>query len=142
MIEKPSIDKNNILCFMLHSIAHIQDIANDIMNMLPVSIKLRLNDITVQVENFATNDILEDLNIDSRYDLLGLYRGIPTTLNKQSKDLSIIFLFRGPIIRYVQEFQEPIESVIKQVIVQEIAHHFSMRPCDLYFQLNAQNESF
>ncbi|CAO5681797.1 MAG: hypothetical protein NEHIOOID_00383 [Holosporales bacterium] len=142
MIEKPSIDKNNILCFMLHSIAHIQDLADNVMNMLPDTIKHRLSNIVIQVENFATSDMLEDLNIDSRYDLLGLYRGIPATSRLESNDLSVIFLFRGPIIRYVQEFQEPIESVIKQIIVQEIAHHFGMRACDLYFRLNHQKESF
>ncbi|CAO4834854.1 MAG: hypothetical protein CNLJKLNK_00786 [Holosporales bacterium] len=142
MIEKPSIDKNNILCFMLHSIAHIQDIANDVMNMLPDTIKNRLTNIVIQVENFATYEMLQDLNIDSRYDLLGLYRGTPATSCGGPEDVSVIFLFRGPIIRYVQEFQEPIESVIKQIIVQEIAHHFGMRACDLYFRLRHQNGSF
>jgi hypothetical protein len=78
------------------------------------------------VENFADQETLDSLNIDNKYDLLGLYRGIPIpSKSKRSSDLQDrIFLYRCPLIRYAREYEHDINTLTRHVLLHEMGHHF------------------
>lgn len=127
MNDKPSIGHEAFYCFQLYSLRCIEDIASSIIKNLPIGLIDKTKGLKICVENFASRQTLDRLKIENRYDLLGLYQGIPYS----QKSINIIeedalFLYRGPIIRYTQEFKEDIESVIYQIILQEMSHHFRM----------------
>ncbi len=108
-------------------LADIYTIAYKVLNDLPDNFQRQLDDLIIRVENFADEDSLENLKIRDKYDLLGLYRGVPIPLKQGAAPLTLpdlIYLYRCPIIRYAKENQESISDVVYHVLIHEIGHHF------------------
>lgn len=131
MEKHPFSLRTSLLCTPLLSLASIEEIAHSSMKMLPRTIYQKVKNIELKVENFATTKILKELNIDNKYDLLGLYSGVPlhekNLLNKQSI-IDTIFLYRGPLIKYTRASCDSINSVICSVLIQEVGHHLGLEP--------------
>lgn len=116
----------NCLAF-LPDIDFFYSASQDVIELLPEELKAHMGSILLKIENFAGEETLLDLNITDRYDLLGLYRGVPIPSKQQSNNIpipDIIFLYRAPLIRYAREHNESIESIIRHVLVHEMGHHF------------------
>jgi predicted Zn-dependent protease with MMP-like domain len=101
---------------------------------LPEGFRERSRSLVLKVEDFATDDILDGLGIDSEYDLLGLYQGV--SLDKKSvadtgDQLDYVFLFRRPILHYWSEGTETLEDIVVHVLVHEIGHHFGLSDDDM-----------
>ncbi len=94
----------------------------------------RQTDVLIRVEEFGTDEVLEELGIDSPYDLLGLYHGV--SLDKKSvMDLPLqpdmVFLYRRPILEEWAEGGESLGDLITHVLVHEIGHHFGFSDDDM-----------
>ncbi|MBP9753197.1 MAG: metallopeptidase family protein [Proteobacteria bacterium] len=125
MNQSPSIEQKNLYCLQICSLAYIEDVAQNLLSILPEKFRKNTNDLRIYVENFATPETLKGLSLENKYDLLGVY-------HKREELLSnVISLYRAPIIRYTQEFEESIEEVVHQVMIHEMAHHFSIPPFQL-----------
>lgn len=111
----------------------LSNLAKDVITSLPSSIQDELQSLMIRVENFPSQDILDELNLQSRYDLLGLYKGIPVPeKQKNAQGLpDIIFLYRAPIILHAKEHNDTIENLIYHVMIHEIGHHFGFSESDL-----------
>lgn len=111
----------------LPDLAEIYSIAYKILTELPEKYQPFIKTLLVKVENFADTETLNNLNLQDRYDLLGLYRGIPlpqkVTITPSNLP-DIIYLFRCPLIRYARENDEPISELVNHVMIHEIGHHF------------------
>lgn len=108
--------------------------AKDMLRQLSKKHKNYVKNIQVDVENFADQETLDDLKIKDKYDLLGLYRGIPIPiklLTTNSSDPDIIFLYRCPLIRYCITNGEDLRDLVNKVMIHEIAHHFGFSEEDL-----------
>ena len=98
------------------------------LDELPDEIAEALSNISVVVEQWPSREILKKMNLRSRYELLGLYEGIP--LNRRGVSYSAVLPDR------VTVFQGPIEATggtvselrrrIRTVVVHEIAHHIGI----------------
>jgi predicted Zn-dependent protease with MMP-like domain len=81
----------------------------------------------VIVEDFADSETLDSLDIETPWELLGLYVGVP--LPDQSVFSVIllperVYIYRRPILRAAgQEGQDVVET-IRDVVIHEIGHHF------------------
>lgn len=108
------------------SVTEIYDFAFESLQNLPKSFRILLQNFTIEVKNFAERAVLDDLTIKERYDLLGLYRGVPIPLKRRTrnKQLDIIFLYRCPLIRHALENHEDVKTLVHHVLINEIAHHF------------------
>lgn len=131
MEKDPFSFRAPLTCIPLLSLSRIEEIAHASMKMLPRTIYKQVQNIDLKVENFATAKILKELNIDNKYDLLGLYSGVP--LHKKSlinkNDINdTIFLYRGPLIKYTRISCDSMNSVICSVLIQEIGHHLGLAP--------------
>jgi predicted Zn-dependent protease with MMP-like domain len=117
---------NEIAVLQLPAVAEIYDFAYESLQKLPKSFRTHLKNFVIEVKNFADNDILEELVMKDRYDLLGLYRGVPVPLKKKTrhKQLDIIYLYRCPLIRHAVENNEDVKALVHHVLINEIAHHF------------------
>jgi predicted Zn-dependent protease with MMP-like domain len=108
-------------------LADIYTIAYKVLGDLPETFQRQLDDLIIRVENFADEDSLSNLKIKDKYDLLGLYRGVPIPLKQGASPLSLpdlIYLYRCPIIRYAKENKEKIQDVVYHVLIHEVGHHF------------------
>ncbi|CAO5675473.1 MAG: hypothetical protein HEEMFOPI_00240 [Holosporales bacterium] len=130
MNQTPSIEQKNLYCLQICSLAYIEDIAQNLIENLPQKLKDQASDLKIYVENFATQQTLKSLSIENKYDLLGVYH------KKENFFNNVISLYRAPIIRYTQEFEESIDDVVVQVMIHEMAHHFSIPPFQLKKLIN------
>lgn len=118
----------------LPDLAEIYALAYRTVNSLPQRFQAYTNSILVRVENFADPDVLAGLKLTDKYDLLGLYQGIPLPFKGVNDTLvvpDVIFLYRGPLIRFARENNEPLPHLVHQVMIHEIGHHFGFSDLDM-----------
>jgi predicted Zn-dependent protease with MMP-like domain len=118
--------KDEIDIVRMPAVAEIYDFAYRSLQKLPKSFRSHLKNFVIEVENFADPSTLEELSMADRYDLLGLYRGVPVPLKKKIRPSQpdIIYLYRCPLIRHAIENSEDVKSLVHHVLINEIGHHF------------------
>ncbi len=82
----------------------------------------------------ADDKTLDDLGIESGYDLTGLYRGTPMHLASDSApahEPDMILLYREPILLEWIETGEDLYRLVHNVLVHELAHHFGFSDADI-----------
>ena len=90
--------------------------------------------IAVVVEEMADDKTLDDLGIESGYDLTGLYRGTPMHLASDATaphEPDMILLYREPILLEWIETGEDLYRLVHNVLVHELAHHFGFSDADI-----------
>ncbi len=118
----------------LPDLTDFYELAYKILEELPKKFRVFTQNMIVRVENFADEQTLESLNLRDKYDLLGLYRGIPLPMKSLTSIVSIpdtIFLYRCPLIRFSGENHESIDRLVHHVMIHEIGHHFGFSDFDM-----------
>ena len=115
-------------------ISDIEALSREAFAKIPAELRRVLGDVVIIVRDFPDDDTLEDLDCESPFDLLGLYRGIDLTQksvsdNPQESDL--IFLYRRPILDYWCETGDDLGEVVRHVLIHEIGHHFGFSDDDM-----------
>jgi predicted Zn-dependent protease with MMP-like domain len=90
--------------------------------------------IAILVEEFPDEETEAEMELDSPFDLLGLYRGVPLprqSSGAQRGDLDRIFLYRRPILDYWCETGESLQDIVRHVLIHEIGHHFGFSDEDM-----------
>ncbi|MBI5572187.1 MAG: metallopeptidase family protein [Desulfomonile tiedjei] len=85
-----------------------------------------MENVEVLVEDFADDETLDSLGIESAWDLLGLYVGVPITQQSVFSFSLLperIYLYRRPILRAARRGRE-VHQIIREVVIHEIGHHF------------------
>lgn len=92
-------------------------------------------DLVIRVEDFAVDEVLDELDIESPFDLMGLYQGL--SLDKKSvldapREPDMVFLYRRAILDYWTESgEESLGDIVTHVLVHEIGHHFGFSDGDM-----------
>ncbi len=104
-----------------------EEIVSEAIDELPEEIAQAMTNVFVVVEGWPSHEILEDMELDSRYELLALYQGVPLTERTTSYAAlpDRITIFQGPIEALGGSLQE-LKEHIKKSVVHEIAHHFGI----------------
>ncbi len=108
--------------------------AQAIWDGLPEQFRAMLGNVTVHVADFADAGTLRALRIRDPYGLLGLYHGVGLPFKSTSDPASLpdrIFLYRIPILDYAERNDEPVDRVIRHVLIHEIGHHFGFSDADM-----------
>jgi predicted Zn-dependent protease with MMP-like domain len=95
---------------------------------LPPEFKQRLENIDVVVQEWPTRHQLVSVGLRSRWELLGLYEGIPLTAMGRSHATALpdkITIFRKPIEMAYRTEQRVVRG-IADTVRHEIAHHFGI----------------
>lgn len=95
---------------------------------LPPEFAERARAIIIRVEDFPPEDFLDEMNVESPFELTGLYDGIPLT-EKSVMDVvdrpDMIWLFRRPILdEWAERGDVSLGQLVAHVMVHELAHHF------------------
>jgi predicted Zn-dependent protease with MMP-like domain len=116
------------------TLAEFEDIAAGAYKRLPSRFRALSGDLLIRIEDFATDEVLDSLGINSPFDLLGLYSGVDLA-RKSVMDVGampdMVFLYRRPILDYWAEHEETLGHIITHVLVHEIGHHFGLSDDDM-----------
>jgi predicted Zn-dependent protease with MMP-like domain len=116
------------------TIEDIERLAQEAVERLPEGFRAFLTDVVLRVEDFAAPDVVDEMELDTPYDLLGLYRGYP--VGEKSSWISgalpdMIHLYRVPILEEWRETGEELPTLVAHVIVHEVGHHFGLSDEDM-----------
>ncbi len=127
----------------IHDIAHfttpptladLEAVAREAYASIPGELRRYVHDVVIRVEEFPDDETLEELDCESPFDLLGLYRGVDLTRKSTQdapQDLDMIFLYRRPILDYWCEEGEDLTHLVRHVLIHEIGHHFGLSDDDM-----------
>jgi predicted Zn-dependent protease with MMP-like domain len=98
------------------------------LRKLPKFFKKKMKNVDVVVEDRASRDLLSEIGLQSPFELLGLYQGIP--LDRRG------FYYGNVLPDKITLFQIPIESIcqtreeleekVKEVVIHEVGHYFGL----------------
>ena len=101
---------------------------------LPSEFRSMCNDLIIRVDDFAPEEVLDDLGIEDAFELMGLYQGV--SLDRKSvmdppREPDMVFLYRRAILDYWAEGEEALGHLVTHVLVHEIGHHFGLSDGDM-----------
>jgi len=115
-------------------ISDLEAFAREALATIPRELRQFVGEVIIQVEDFPDDEVLEELECDSPFDLLGLYCGIDLTRKSATdvpEDVDMIFLYRRPILDYWCESGDDLVNVVRHVLIHEIGHHFGFSDDDM-----------
>ena len=102
---------------------------------LPAEFRAAAAGVAIRVEDFPTEDILDELEIDDPFDLTGLYDGTPLTEKSafdQPDRPDTIWLYRRPILEeWAERGDVPLGALVSHVYIHELAHHLGWSDADI-----------
>ena len=109
------------------SLTDIDAMARAALASLPEELRGYTADVVVLVQEFPDDDVCREMELETPFDILGLYQGI--SLADKQIDASgnmpdMVFLYRRPILDYWCETGEDLGHVVRHVLIHEIGHHF------------------
>ncbi|MCL7999690.1 metallopeptidase family protein [Brucella sp. 21LCYQ03] len=116
------------------SLDEIESIAIEALAHLPQEFRALYGDIIIQIADFPEEQIVEDMGLETPFDLLGLFEGmgIGERFSLQTGDTpNRITLFRRAILDYWSENEETLGDIITHVLIHEIGHHFGLSDDDM-----------
>jgi predicted Zn-dependent protease with MMP-like domain len=116
------------------SLPELERIAADEFERIPDELRAHLGEILFRIEDFPDAETEAEMDLDSPFDLLGLYRGVALprrSLLDVRTAPDVIFLYRRPILDYWCETGQDLGDVIRHVLIHEIGHHFGFSDADM-----------
>ncbi len=95
------------------SLAEMEVVAHDIFEQLPKRFRELCEGVIIRVDDFPTEEVLDEMGCESEFDLLGLFQGV------------------GPILDYWAEHEETLGHIVRHVLIHEIGHHFGLSDDDM-----------
>jgi predicted Zn-dependent protease with MMP-like domain len=113
----------------------IDSIARTAFERLPASFRHLSDGLVIQVVDFPDEETLKDMEAESEFELLGLFRGRGLAqggANGATGELpNIIWLYRRPLLDFWCDGEDTLDEVVTHVLVHEIGHHFGLSDADM-----------
>jgi predicted Zn-dependent protease with MMP-like domain len=134
MPDNPLIDPLAWRTAKAPSVADMEMLARKVFAGLPDKFRSLCEGLIIRVEDFAPDDVLDDLDIESEFDLMGLFQGVGLPFQSSTAPVQLpnmIWLYRRPILDYWAEHDETLGAIVAHVLVHEIGHHFGLSDEDM-----------
>ena len=115
-------------------LSEIEALVAEAFASIPEALRRHCGNVVFQVTEFPDKEIEREMNLESPFELLGLYRGVSLndkSVSEASQDMDMIFLYRAPLLDYWRETGEDLSHIIRHVLVHEIGHHFGFSDADM-----------
>jgi acetylglutamate kinase len=112
----------------------IAELAERALAQIPERLRPHVAGVGITVEEMADDETLDEMGIESGWDLSGLYHGTPLTersLGDVARQPDLIFLYRQPILLEWIEEGEDLYRLVRNVLLHEIAHHFGFSDAEI-----------
>jgi predicted Zn-dependent protease with MMP-like domain len=102
---------------------------------LPDQFRRMTGAVVFRVDDFATDEVLAELEIEDAFQLTGLYSGVDLgnrSVLDPAPQPSMIFLYRRPILdEWAERGDVTLGELVSHVLVHEIGHHFGLSDDDI-----------
>jgi predicted Zn-dependent protease with MMP-like domain len=113
----------------------IQAFGERVLDRLPAPFRELVRRVVIRVEDFPDVATEREMGLESPFDLLGLYHGVPvgrgSELAVPREDVDMIYLYRRPLLDYWCETGAPLEDIVANTLIHEIGHHFGYSDDDM-----------
>ena len=120
-------------------------IAAEALATIPEEFRRHVGNVRIQVDDFPSDEVEKEMELDTPFDLLGLYQGVSMMergAGHVANDIDRIFLYRRPILDYWCELDEDLPHIVRHVLIHEIGHHFGLSDDDMEaIEAQAEEES-
>jgi predicted Zn-dependent protease with MMP-like domain len=116
------------------SLVELEAMAHEVFERLPEHFRTMCEGVVIRVDDFPTDEVLDELEAESEFDLLGLFQGTGLPFQSHSdvaRMPNMIWLYRRPILDYWAEHEEPLGHIVRHVLIHEIGHHFGLSDGDM-----------
>jgi predicted Zn-dependent protease with MMP-like domain len=116
------------------SLEEFERMAEDAYRALPDEFRALCSDVVIRVAEYPTDDVLDEMGLESELDLMGLFQGVGLPFRAEGgagQMPNMVWLYRVPILLYWAEHDETIGTIVTHVLVHEIGHHFGMSDEDM-----------
>jgi len=115
------------------SLDDIAAIARAAFDGLPEEFRQLTAGIGFRVDDFPDPATEREMGLQSPFDLMGLYSGIPIGEKESGMQTGpdMIFLYRRPLLDYWCETEEDLTHLVRHVLIHEIGHHFGLSDEDM-----------
>jgi len=116
------------------SAADIESLAQRALATIPEELRRHVGAVVIRVEEFPDEETEEEMELETPFDLLGLYRGVALTqrsVTMPSHHTDMVFLYRRPLLDYWCETGEDLTDIVRHVLIHEIGHHFGFSDDDM-----------
>jgi predicted Zn-dependent protease with MMP-like domain len=117
------------------ALADFEALAVAAFEALPAEFRALTGEVQIRVADFPDDDVVEDMKLDSEFDILGLFQGVGLAhdaATAQTGQLpNMVWLYRRPILDYWAEHEESLGAIVTHVLVHEIGHHFGLSDDDM-----------
>ena len=116
------------------SLEEMEALAGEAYAALPEQFRALCHGLVIRIEDFPTEEVLEDMRAQGEFDLLGLFQGVGLPFRSESAPEAMpnmVWLYRRPILDYWAEHEDSLGEIITHVLVHEIGHHFGLSDEDM-----------
>ncbi len=122
------------MALMAPSLADIDRLAQAAVEQLPDLFRRHLSHVLLRVEDFPDETVMEEMELETPFDILGLYWGhhVGDSGADQTGALPpTIFLYRRPLLDEWANGEDSLEHLVTHVLVHEVGHHFGLSDDDI-----------
>ena len=111
------------------SLGDIEVLAQAAVERLPALFRDHLQSVLLRVEDFPDADVVAAMDLESEWDILGLYQGRHVGMKGDEPTGALpdmIFLYRRPMLDEWCQSDDSLEAIVTHVLVHEVGHHFGL----------------
>jgi predicted Zn-dependent protease with MMP-like domain len=116
------------------SLVEMEAMALQIFERLPKGFRDLCEGVIIRVDDFPTDEVLDEMDAANEFDLLGLFHGIGLPFRSHddiARLPNMVWLYRRPILDYWAEHDETLGHIVRHVLIHEIGHHFGLSDGDM-----------
>ena len=116
------------------SLAEMEAMALEIFERLPKGFRKLCEGVIIRIDDFPTDEVLDEMDAANEFDLLGLFQGIGLPFRSHddiARLPNMVWLYRRPILDYWAEHDETLGHIVRHVLIHEIGHHFVLSDGDM-----------